>query len=287
MKLTFFQNPVFLTACMISGIVIVVLAIQFIHLEVSQKTNSGALINALPRHENRIIKETSRLEDSDSTDFWLNSGAVFYEQKEYSRTLHGDLSAYSRWRLLYNSSNPVDTDNGYHPQNVFRLITRIPKQNASQQMYFMVTHDNLSASPNRNESNGVFLLNRYKDGNNLYYVGIRVDGTAVIKKKSSGIYHTLAQTSLFEGDRYNKNINPNLIPKNKWIGIRTEVENISSNAVNIQMYVDKNNTGDWKEILEAVDTSSSDVPAFLNAGFGGIRTDFMDILFKEYTFSTI
>jgi hypothetical protein len=106
----------------------------------------------------------------------------------------------------------------------------------------------LSDSEYRNESNGVLLFNRYKDGDNLYYSGIRVDGQAVIKKKIKGKYFTLVEKELFgkDGD-YDRKSNPNLIPQGKWIGIKSVLKN-EGEAVDIKLYVDEKNKrgiGSW------------------------------------------
>ncbi len=230
------------------------------------------------------IKEAPRMQDSNSDEFWLSSGGQFFINGEYGRTIFGDLPAYSRWRLAYGSSNPTDTEGGYHPQNLLRLISRKKIVDSSQKFYFLIAQYNLSSSPNRNESNGVFTLNRYTNSDNLYYAGVRVDGSAVIKKKSNGIYHTLAQKLVFSGDTDNRNSHPNLIPKNQWIGIRSDVINTGPNSVRIELFLDRKNTGKWEKILEVEDRSENDIPAFTNSGHGGIRSDFMDLQIKDYEF---
>lgn len=229
-----------------------------------------------------IVESVSSERTLDSSPFWLNSGAFFYSLKNQAQTIQGDLPPYSRWRLLYASSNPKDTDNGYHPQNVFRLITKAQYENFSQQIYVRVTKDNLSESENRNESNGIFLMSRYKDADNLYYTGIRVDGTAVIKEKVSGAYHTLAQKEFFPGDTYNKSTNPSLIPKHAWIGLKTEIKTLGPKTVVIKFYTDVNNSGVWEETLTATDTPEKGSPPLIYSGNAGVRTDFMDVEFRDY-----
>jgi hypothetical protein len=56
-----------------------------------------------------------------------------------------------------------------------------------------------SNSIHRMASNGVLLFNHYLDGDNLYYVGIRVDGSAIVKKKKDGVYYTMESKRVFPG----------------------------------------------------------------------------------------
>lgn len=235
-----------------------------------------------------MIEETiSKEAGQDSSPFWLNSGALFYLQNNLAQTIQGDLPTYSNWRLLYSASNPKDSDSGFHPQNIFRLITKAKYENTVQQMYVLITKDNLSISENRNTSNGVFLMNRYQDVNNLYYAGIRVDGTVVIKEKVSGVYHTLAQKQLLPGDIYGRNTNPSLIPKHVWIGLKTEVKTMDPKTVVIKLYTDLENSGIWNETLTATDTPEKGALPLTSSGNGGIRTDFMDVEFHDYKIDTI
>jgi len=162
-------------------------------------------------------------------------------------------------------------------------VTRNTWQNAQEEAYFKITADNLSASPNRNASNGILFFNRYQDGNNLYYTGIRVDGAAVIKKKQNGAYTTLIYNKIFSGT-YDHAKNPNLLPKNTWIGLRSETVNNVNGSVTIRLYLDEGWTGVWQLVAEAVDKGSSPI---LKTGYGGIRTDFMDVLFENFRFKTL
>ena len=122
-------------------------------------------------------------------------------------------------------------------------------------------------------------MSRYKNnGQTLYYTGIRVDGSAVIKKKLNGTYTTLAQKPVYSGT-WSKSSNPNLIPKNTWIGLRSETINNSDGSVSIKLYMDQGKTGQWKLVAEAKDTSPGTLK---DVGFGGIRTDFMDVEFDNF-----
>lgn len=230
------------------------------------------------------LEETGTVGDSKSTNWWLNSGAYFYAENGTGRTVTGELSGLNPWRVAYNNSNPVDTDSGYHPQNIFRLLSKPQWQNQDTQVYFQIKKHNLSTSPNRNQSNGLLLMSRYLDGNNLYYVGVRVDGTSIIKKKISGTYYTLSQKPIpgIVGV-YNTSTNPNLLPVGIWIGVRSIVTNQINNSVNIKQYVDIGKTGIWTLVSDVSDSGSQYGPAPLSsAGSVGLRTDFMDVLFEDF-----
>ncbi len=233
------------------------------------------------------IEETNSPSLSKSARWWVNSGAYLYTANQQARTVTGDLSSDDRWLGIYASSNPEDTDSGTHPQNIFRLVQKDTWQNFSQEVYYTVTAIHSSTSVNRNASNGLFLFNRYQNGDNLYYVGLRVDGNAVIKKKYNGTYYTMASTKVFPGT-YNRDTNPNLLPLNTQIGIRSVVTNTSNGSVSIKMYTDIGNTSTWKLTLETTDTAGTYGSAVISTGgFAGIRTDFLDAIFERYKISTI
>jgi hypothetical protein len=237
----------------------------------------------------KILEEAGSMPKSASSDWWLNSGGIMlFGSREFS-TNTGALPDGDKWRKLYAKTNPRDTDKGYYPQNIFRLVTRAKWQNLNQVLYFNIGKINLSDSKYRNGSNGILLFNRYQDGDNLYYAGIRVDGQAVIKKKIGGEYFTLAEKEIFNnGKEYDVKNNPNIIPLNQWIGIRSELKNIGGNAASIRLYVDKYQKGDWQLILETEDKGSKHGEApFLKKGYAGIRTDFMDVEFKGYSVERI
>ncbi len=133
--------------------------------------------------QNGEIEEAGTMEESSSPIWWVNSGGLMTIKNSIASTIQGELPVFSHWRVIYNKDNPSETDNGTHPQNIFRLVTRTKWQNLQQEAYYKITKYNLSADSHRDASNGLLLFNRYQDGNNLYYTGIRVDGTVVIKKK--------------------------------------------------------------------------------------------------------
>jgi hypothetical protein len=152
-------------------------------------------------------------------------------------------------------------------------------------MYVTIHDINESKSPNRNESNGILFMSRYSDQYNLYYAGIRVDGFAVIKKKISGIYSTMDYEPLFasSSEAYIDLGKKNFLPIDTPIGIRNVVYNPTPTTVRIELYVDLEGTGDWKLVATAEDSMEKYAgPPFLEAGYTGIRTDFMDVTMTDY-----
>jgi len=272
---------------LLTGIYVVAFKSELItgNLESSQFASLAAFF--YKNEKDMILNEAGKINESDNDSFWLNSGALFFIENNSGHTIQGDLAKYSPWRLVYRISNPLDTDDGYHPQNIFRLITKEIKGDISQSFYVLIVKDNLSESPNRNESNGIFSISRYQNSNTLYYAGIRVDGTAIIKKKKNGVYYTLSQIKVFDGNKYDKNTNPNLLPKNKWIGIKMNTKNKDSRTVEIELLLDENNTNNWTRVLSVLDQGQNKSLPILEDGYGGIRSDFMDIEIMNYSDETI
>ncbi len=238
---------------------------------------------------NYSVEETGNISESGNSKWWLNSGAYFYSENGTGRTVLGELSSLNAWRVAYNAANSEDTDNGYHPQNIFRLLSRSKWQNQDSQVYFQIKKNNLSTSTNRNQSNGLLLMTRYVDSNNLYYVGVRVDGTSIIKKKIGGVYYTLSQKQLpgITGV-YNVTTNPNMLPHNSWIGLRSVVTNKDSNTVNIKQYIDFGKTGNWTLVADINDTGSQyGASPHTSIGFVGLRTDFMDVVFDDFKVTSL
>lgn len=225
-----------------------------------------------------IIEESGRMENSASDSWWLNSGAYFVQRNGVGRTLRGSLSERDKWRKKYSKVKSVDTGDGYHPQNIFRLITRSRWQNFSEEVYFKITYTQKTEAKERKDSNGILLFSRYGDQNNLYYAGIRVDGQAVIKKKKNGLYTTLASKVIYPGE-YNREKNINLVPLNKWVGLRVITEDVT-NGTSIKLFMDMEKNGQWEEILQVIDGETGRLAVF--NGFAGIRTDFMDVEFDDY-----
>lgn len=229
------------------------------------------------------LEETGTEEESSSRYWWLNSGGQMILQNGVGKTLQGSLPAFAHWRMIYVASAPEETDDGYYPQNIFRLLTRNTWQNIEQEIYVKINRLNMSRSEFRNSTNGILLFARYRDSGNLYYAGVRVDGTAVIKKKINGEYYTLAEPPFFSGVPYDRDLHPNLLPEQVWIGVRSVVANTSGSMVDIKIYVDTGKTGKWVLAAEAQDDGKSyGGRAILEEGYAGIRTDFMDAEFDDY-----
>ena len=227
-----------------------------------------------------FLEETGEAANTKSPYWWLNSGGRLEISTSTGSTMLGDAPSNDRWRKAYAVSNPIDTDQGLHPQNLFRLVTRSMWGNARQEVELYVVADNLSQSPNRNASNGLYLMSRYIDGDTLYYAGLRVDGMATIKKKYRGIYYTLAEAAVFHGT-YDKNKSPSLLPHNMWISLRVDTYRINGGII-IKLFMKHESDSKWKELVEATDHGQYGTPPIEESGRNGIRTDFMDVEFKSY-----
>lgn len=227
-----------------------------------------------------VLEESNTPEKSTSPHWWVNSGGELIIEDGLGKTLQGDLPPPHPWRRTYSASNPIDTDNGKHPQNIFRLLSRNSWSNIRVQAKFKIVADNWSQSVNRNTSNGLFIITRYQDGNNLYYAGIRTDGTAIIKKKWAGEYYVLATQRLFNGE-YHIDGTSNLIPHNEWIHLRVETSNNRDGSVTIRLFTKRESDVVWSKVLESKDTGTTNGPALTKAGPVGIRTDFMDVEFDD------
>ena len=225
-----------------------------------------------------VLEEAGSMDASWSPYWWLNSGGFFHLHGR-GETSQGELPSDEPWRLLYAASNPVDTDDGYHPQNVFRMVTRSRWGAFRQQVYFRITRDNLSDSPNRGASNGVFLLNRYQDQDNLYYTGVRVDGAAVVKKKVGGRYHTMAYRpsppTTGPGTRASSRSTSGWAsPARSSTGPMAPCASASTSAPAAAV---------WVLVFDTIDdgVQYGGVP-LVQPGHGGMRTDFMDVQFENY-----
>lgn len=228
------------------------------------------------------IEEAGSADASSSPYWWLNSGGRFIISGGTGKTLHGDLPSGDRWRLLYAAANSRDTDRGFHPQNLFRLVSRSKWLNYTQSVAFRINRLIMSGSPERNAWSGVLMFNRYLDGNNLYYIGIRHDGKGIIKKKRWGKYYTLAEKQVYAGG-YDRDSTPNLIPGKRWIGLRSIVKTQSNGSVLLQLAMDYQMNGNWQVVVQYTDTSGgSDGAPITSQGYTGIRSDYMDIEFDNY-----
>ena len=231
--------------------------------------------------KNRTVVEDAHKNIKD-INWWVNSGAYLYVKDGIGRTIHGPLPKDDVWRIKYAKSKAGETDNGYYPQNIFRLVTRSVWNNLEQSAYFRIDKYNLSSSKYRQASNGLLLFNHYQDGYNLYYTGLRVDGYAVVKKKYKSNYYTMALAKVFDESKYDRDKNPNLIPLNTWIGVKSRVFDEGS-KVHVQVYIDIGRKGIWNKVIDVVDDGKKyGGTAITKEGFAGIRTDFMDVSFDDY-----
>lgn len=221
--------------------------------------------------------EASSASESRSGYWWLSSGGKMPIAHSLGKTVQGSLASNDPWRTLYSKNNPLDTDNGYHPQNIFRLVSRNQWNNVRLEAKYLINRDNFSASPNRNQSNGLLLMSRYKDQYSLYYAGVRVDGKAIIKKKKDGVYTTLAEKTVFPGS-YSIDGKVNLIPHGTWLSLRSDTITNADASVTVRLYMKKSGETAFTKILEAKDASNP----ITGAGFAGIRTDFMDVEFDSF-----
>jgi len=224
------------------------------------------------------LKETGSMSETSSPYWWLNSGGYMTLKNGRGMTAQGTVPTTNVWRQAYNASNSLDTDGGTHPQNLFRLVSRSQWNNVALESQYKIIRDNFSSSPNRNASNGLLLMSRYRDdGQTLYYAGIRVDGTAVIKKKNKGTYTTLAQKKIFSGT-YVDGGSVNLIPHSTWLTLRFETQTTSDGSVTVRLLMKKAGETSFIKLVETKDSSSP----IIGSGYTGIRTDFMDVEFDNF-----
>lgn len=234
-----------------------------------------------------VLNEAGSMNQSTSPYWWVNSGGQLIIQGGFGSTMQGETPFSNYWRMQYALSNPIDTDGGAHPQNLFRLVSRSVWDQVRIEAQFKILKDNWSTSPNRNASNGVLLMIRYVNENTLYYAGIRVDGTAVIKKKYNGMYYTMAQKQEFAGE-YVQGGHINILPHQKWLGLRSETVTNPDRSVTVRLYTKKEGDTSWKKLLEVRDDGRyGGTPPITGPGFIGLRTDFMDVSFENVRIENI
>jgi hypothetical protein len=230
-----------------------------------------------------VLEEAGTPEESSSPFWWLNSGGRLIITDLHGETLRGIASPLDIWRIRYALTNPTDTDNGSRPQNIFRLVTRARWHDARISARFSIVGDDFSNSANRNSSNGILLMSRYRDaGQTLYYAGLRVDGTAIIKKKYHGTYYTLAQQKIFPGEYAGDRDDVNLIPHDEWIALESESSTQTDGSVTIALSIRRVGQEHWTTLITATDRGQYGGTPPLGIGFAGIRTDFMDARFDSF-----
>lgn len=232
------------------------------------------------------IEESGSMNESRSPYWWLDSGGRVTIADDIGQSIQGTLPESDAWYVEYRDTNPEDTDEGARPQNLLRLVSRSSWRDVRVEASFFIARDHFSKSGNRNGSNGLLLMSRYSDdGQTLYYAGIRVDGTAVIKKKHKGTYHTMAQEQIFPGtyaiDK-SSDTSQNILPHKEWLRLRSETSTNPDGSVSVKLYMQDPLDTDWKLLLSAEDKSQYDgTSPIKGAGYAGIRTDFMDVKFDD------
>lgn len=232
-----------------------------------------------------ILRETLSPSQSSSPYWWLSSGGMLLLENGAGKTNQGSLSVADPVRIAYAQKLPAQTDNGFHPQNLFQLLTKQTWGDATQEADITILADNIWNPANTNPWNGVHLISRYRDGNNYYYIGMRMDGAIAIKKKIDGLYYTLAEQKHFPGT-YSKFISPSLLPKGRTMGLRSETLTNTDGSVTVRAYLDENNTGNWQLVTSAIDRGSGGAP-FTAEGYGGIISSFMDVAFDNYAVNEV
>jgi hypothetical protein len=253
-------------------------------LAIQQKSQTGTAAAAVPSpfvyefESDGILHEEASSDESSSPYWWVSSGGKLLVGDGVGKTMQGEAKIGEAWRARYARSSSEDTGSGKYPQNLFRLLTRSDWDNVRTEISFRAVRDNATNSPNRNESNGLLLMSRYQNSDNLYYAGLRVDGHAVIKKKSGGTYYTMAEEQVIDG-AYKRG--DNLLPKNEWITLRVETKT-ENDTVRITLFR-KDESGEWERLVSAVDRGQfASTPPITGSFPLGIRTDFMDVEFDDF-----
>jgi hypothetical protein len=95
-----------------------------------------------------------------------------------------------------------------------------------------------------------------------------------VKKKLRGTYSTLGSAPIYPG-AYDRSAAPNLIPEGRPIQLHTDTRTEADQSVTIELSVDG-------AVVLRVHDSGTGGPPIADAGFAGIRTDFMDVAFERY-----
>jgi hypothetical protein len=226
------------------------------------------------------LYEAASAGESTSPYLWLKRGAELIIGSNVGQTLTGALAANDPWHKTYASLFPTPSDSGAHPQNMFALFSKATMGNGAASIYLKRNADNLANATNRSPYVGESILARYQSDQTYYLASIRADGYAVIKRKANGTYTTLAQAKVFSGT-YDPVTNYDLIPKNTWIGLKFDVEDVAG-ATKLVLSTDVGQTGSWKQVASYTDTSGSRITA---AGPVGVQSDYADASLDSFTIS--
>lgn len=104
-----------------------------------------------------VLYQTATSDKSTSPYWWLKSGYRFQILAGIG-TVQGSLLPDDKMRLYYASTSPVTTDNGYHPQNVTKLLTKNTWENFTEQIDAKILAENLSNIKNRFAWNAISLV---------------------------------------------------------------------------------------------------------------------------------
>lgn len=233
---------------------------------------------------NGTLSEASTVTGSSSPYWWLRRGGYLNISGGTGRTIQDELPSGDKYRLKYAQIEPLRSDNGYHPQNIFELYLKQKKGNSDQQIYVKVNEDNL-AQANIHPWNGISLVSRYQDDGSFYFAEVRMDGKGVIKKFVDGKNYTLSQATFFSGT-YDPITRPSLIPKSKFFGIRQKTETMSNGGVKIQLLADVNGSGNWQIVTESIDGGQNG-NVIKTQGYSGIQSDYMDLEMDNYLISDL
>ena len=121
----------------ISAVIAITLLFYWQHQQSLACTN-----NAIVFHDNfdrqAIIKEAHPMSESSDQNWWVGSGGYLYLNNGSASTIQGTLPQNDTFRIGYSlSKGSEDTDNGYRPQNIFRMVNRnIWAGNYTAEVYF-------------------------------------------------------------------------------------------------------------------------------------------------------
>ncbi len=228
------------------------------------------------------LEQAQTIDQSSSPYFWLKYGGRVKIANGVGSTITGSVPATDTWYKVYSKMDLVEFDNGSHPQNRFFMLMRNSgsETDTSSQVYLNHLASNLSNIKNVHEYNAESLVVRYQDDNNYYFASIRTDGYLTLRKKVGGVYKTLASKKVLAGS-FNPTSAPDLIPTNKWIGLKVTVINSSTSMPTLTVYTDIGRTGTWRMELSATDDPAVYGQSIANAGLVGIKSDYSDMQFDD------
>lgn len=233
---------------------------------------------------NYVLDQCDAAGSSASTYWWVKSGGCLILNNGIGTTMTGSAPSGNQWRTYYAAEDPLRTDTGTHPQNVFSMFIRTNFLNVSHEIYVKKLADNLANSANRLAYNGILLYLRYQNDANFYYAGVRADGYATIKKRVNNVNYTLAYQRVFSGT-FSTSSSTTLIPSGVWLGLRAAILNDASGKPRITLYLDNGRTGNWSLVADATDDPAQYGTIISSQGMIGVETDFIDASFDDFRLS--